>query len=101
YLFYVIYTLSLHDALPISDFHNVLFGEYLLNLEEAFLDVLEVRPTLNFLAAELLAIEKLNIANPDHLILAQNTHRYKKLDRLKRSEEHTSELQSPDHLVCR
>src|SRR5258708_14881834 len=28
-------------------------------------------------------------------------HRYPSQDRSHRSEEHTSELQSPDHLVCR
>src|SRR5438552_5619967 len=32
---------------------------------------------------------------------ARSGHRARDLDRRYRSEEHTSELQSPDHLVCR
>src|SRR5258708_11426943 len=56
-----IYTLSLHDALPIS-------AEWMSRL--AAIDV------------------------GCHAIV---THR----EALERSEEHTSELQSPDHLVCR
>src|SRR5258708_37737999 len=57
-----IYTLSLHDALPISSFR---FG------------VTEVWPRPR--------------AAPRHPAASS----------LSRSEEHTSELQSPDHLVCR
>src|SRR5207244_6295918 len=38
-------------------------------------------------------------AEPDSRGLAQPTIRF--IDELFRSEEHTSELQSPDHLVCR
>src|SRR5258708_31863481 len=66
-----IYTLSLHDALPIS-----------LKLDAA----------------------KLNAAN----VAACNNTKVHRLSRCRmttracgRSEEHTSELQSPDHLVCR
>src|SRR5258708_29769971 len=58
-----IYTLSLHDALPISR-----------NLRAIALSF----PLLSFAG--------------DRVHLVQET---------KRSEEHTSELQSPDHLVCR
>src|SRR5258708_23791396 len=54
-----IYTLSLHDALPI------------LRLQPA--------------AAS----------------LGERLHNWRQPDRGTRSEEHTSELQSPDHLVCR
>src|SRR5258708_18543767 len=56
-----IYTLSLHDALPIS-----LFAESIQYLAKQRLDAATVQ-----------------------------------LPHLNRSEEHTSELQSPDHLVCR
>src|SRR5215216_7954858 len=62
-----IYTLSLHDALPIS----------------ASLAVLVV-----MFAAVTLLPALLSYLGPN-------------VDRLRRSEEHTSELQSPDHLVCR
>src|SRR5690625_7744877 len=58
-----IYTLSLHDALPIS-----------LGIQRAF------QQHLHFAAAGLLAMQ----SGRDH-----------------RSEEHTSELQSRGHLVCR
>src|SRR5258708_34826930 len=60
-----IYTLSLHDALPISD-------------RAAHLSLLEIGD-LVWLRASIL---------PPHRPPL-------------RSEEHTSELQSPDHLVCR
>src|SRR5258708_24067805 len=56
-----IYTLSLHDALPIS-------------------------PTFTTILAE-------------HLARASGRTAHEGIDG--RSEEHTSELQSPDHLVCR
>src|SRR5947208_6261798 len=65
-----IYTLSLHDALPI------------------LVDEVQVRLRLGrVLAARLLE---------DELFLLAHV-----LRRAARSEEHTSELQSPDHLVCR
>src|SRR4051794_41571202 len=59
-----IYTLSLHDALPIS------------------------------------AAEGINIANKLAALLNEPAYRDRK-DIVVRSEEHTSELQSPVHLVCR
>src|SRR5438552_10463403 len=61
-----IYTLSLHDALPISD---------------------EIDPKQAILKRRLLNFDM--IGEPEASKLS------------KRSEEHTSELQSPDHLVCR
>src|SRR5258708_25077029 len=64
-----IYTLSLHDSLPIS-------------IERYFRDVRLFR-----LYEGTSQIHQLNIAK---LMLRES-----------RSEEHTSELQSPDHLVCR
>src|SRR5438552_16241415 len=72
-----IYTLSLHDALPI-------------------------------LSKELLSqTQSLRLPQPrilDKVHLFQNLHdemNWVIQSRLNRSEEHTSELQSPDHLVCR
>src|SRR3989442_7992591 len=70
-----IYTLSLHDALPICP----------VGLEHGEQHVLHVR----------------------HAVLAQRLHHLVAGDpgatqvRLERSEEHTSELQSRPHLVCR
>src|SRR5690348_17837195 len=63
-----IYTLSLHDALPISDPDRFIVGDFYdgLNIYENYI------PTLNY---------------SDEAV--------------ERSEEHTSELQSPVHLVCR
>src|SRR5438552_9386023 len=71
------YTLSLHDALPIS----YRFGKK--EHDKAIADFTEaIRLGPN---SALIYIERGNIYN----------------DVKKRSEEHTSELQSPDHLVCR
>src|SRR5258708_34500443 len=69
-----IYTLSLHDALPI-------WGRAI---------VLRMEPATQSPPSGLLSLAR---SKPDGLRDA--THR------ATRSEEHTSELQSPDHLVCR
>src|SRR5258708_33213470 len=60
-----IYTLSLHDALPIYSTNK---------REEGFLAVMKENPGIEVVSSNQYA---------------------------GRSEEHTSELQSPDHLVCR
>src|SRR5258708_24638064 len=82
-----IYTLSLHDALPIyleGRVHvEAVDGLDLGLVERAFLDH-QGRPTL----------------------LALRRALFRRLEQeddgaRQRSEEHTSELQSPDHLVCR
>src|SRR5205814_9981094 len=67
-----IYTLSLHDALPI------------------FLDVDHVLPDPNF-DRDGLDRTHVGLADPEDFLLG----------RRERSEEHTSELQSLRHLVCR
>src|SRR5258708_25271878 len=73
-----IYTLSLHDALPISRVGEPRFG------------------ALDFLRQRLVALRKLHLL-PAPQLLAQSLV----ASGPSRSEEHTSELQSPDHLVCR
>src|SRR5258708_18142304 len=78
-----IYTLSLHDALPIS--------------------ALSLASRLALLAlhcARPLALQRLDVARPGlHQQVLQGTPVVDSAAH--RSEEHTSELQSPDHLVCR
>src|SRR5258708_9182011 len=66
-----IYTLSLHDALPIS------MGPWI----ETDVDL-----------GKMETIVKVN---------GKESNRFHTPSRWFRSEEHTSELQSPDHLVCR
>src|SRR5258708_24895083 len=81
-----IYTLSLHDALPISIFGtNYAWGR---------------RGT-----TELSARAKIVGGNSFKSLKLRACFEYARslrlLKELPRSEEHTSELQSPDHLVCR
>src|SRR5207244_12859046 len=76
-----IYTLSLHDALPIS----------LVQANRAITGVDRERlASAIHLATNLGPFER-----------AFHGHRDAQADVPIRSEEHTSELQSPDHLVCR
>src|SRR5438552_8592032 len=82
----VFYTLSLHDALPIfrrwlntrSPYHNLAENQPYFSGANSFFDH---RRRISF--QQIL---------PFHLVKAREPAR---------SEEHTSELQSPDHLVCR
>src|SRR5256885_16443413 len=76
-----IYTLSLHDALPI----------YAGVVLEHILDLLEQRDRP-------LVIE--HLAEPDHELRRRLLGALGRRPR-ERSEEHTSELQSPCNLVCR
>src|SRR5207248_7675081 len=75
----VIYTLSLHDALPISEFSDGARG--------GGAGVLAASP-----AAAIALV---------HLLLHHRRGRDGAHDPAVRSEEHTSELQSPYDLVCR
>src|SRR5258708_36146858 len=70
-----IYTLSLHDALPIFELFEQKHYRF-VTLDAALSD-----PAYN---------------TPDTFV-----PRFSKYGPMWRSEEHTSELQSPDHLVCR
>src|SRR5574344_2763042 len=89
-LFLLILTLSLYGFVvarttatpPDAVLCNVVLKRLLLNLS-----VLALHCPLKF---KLIKDEKINIAIKYNLLFL-----------LKRSEEHTSELQSPDHLVCR
>src|SRR5688500_19146021 len=74
-----VYTLSLHDALPISRQNAIALREQAERAAKA--EALRARASLEAMRSQL---------NP-HFIL--NTFH--------RSEEHTSELQSPCNLVCR
>src|SRR5436305_9068092 len=80
-----IYTLSLHDALPISAYF--IMRRWL----EGFAYHIDLRPWM-FLAASALALVIAVLTVIGHALLVA---------RAKRSEEHTSELQSRPHLVCR
>src|SRR5947208_15626892 len=79
-----IYTLSLHDALPISMSSTVKLSNAipfpLVSSSHSFL--------LWFSVSRCVTVED-KVASFDGLVAG------------KRSEEYTSELQSPDHLVCR
>src|SRR5207244_12327731 len=87
-----LYTLSLHDALPIlwrRRSHQSSRGETLkhpVGIGRCFGDGLAHVPMFDDLAA--FKPEDFHDREPQFF-------------GLKRSEEHTSELQSPDHLVCR
>src|SRR5207244_12094671 len=80
-----LYTLSLHDALPIFQRHFLA-----VRCEPVFLDFQLVcaRPDAD------LGLFAPFVPDNGH---ALSVHVYFRV----RSEEHTSELQSPDHLVCR
>src|SRR5258708_14885990 len=81
-----IYTLSLHDALPISS-EAALDGLYIVRTSV---------PATQMDAPECVRNYK-SLANVERAFRSLKTIDLK----VRRSEEHTSELQSPDHLVCR
>src|SRR5207244_11082996 len=77
-----IYTLSLHDALPIWEDQVIEAKTFPGHVLELFLDLIGEAP-----------IAPLGQPRNDGFAAHDPEHG--------RSEEHTSELQSPDHLVCR
>src|SRR5438552_14091057 len=79
-----IYTLSLHDALPISTLDDLL-PEAFAVAREAASRVLGQR----HYDVQIMGGAALHFGNIAEMRTGE------------RSEEHTSELQSPDHLVCR
>src|SRR5258708_31786649 len=79
-----IYTLSLHDALPISAVsQSCQISSSLRKRKSTSLD--KIASASNPALRKMLVARTINIFRKAGL----------------RSEEHTSELQSPDHLVCR
>src|SRR5207253_9826949 len=78
----VIYTLSLHDALPISV-------------------VAESRPRSTAAATRRSRHTESPTPAEDRLLRAQKPHTAHSVRCAARTEEHTSELQSRGHLVCR
>src|SRR5207244_13494977 len=88
----VIYTLSLHDALPICSLGSVLASSLPAGRDKKKSERssnssphIPMRPGCGA------------TTGPPVTFRVRRGHRW----RLHRSEEHTSELQSPDHLVCR
>src|SRR5207244_13193484 len=97
----ILFTLSLHDALPIYvllsrflrfylEFQTVLSVEPSLDVCSKVFAVLTLSLDKSFTISFVCWSEVLNASIPAKTMLFVN-----------RSEEHTSELQSPDHLVCR
>src|SRR5207244_12452061 len=91
----------LHDALPISQTHYILMGLD-VDLNQAMKKA--VQETVKFL------VEERGLNRTDAYSLASIGVDFKVAEAVDqvllivgmvRSEEHTSELQSPDHLVCR
>src|SRR5207244_12750203 len=84
-----IYTLSLHDALPIFQMNiNTLISYYKRGAYSC--------RELAFQASRLISPD-----NVDEILSSVPEECLQELRNWARSEEHTSELQSPDHLVCR
>src|SRR2546422_8242186 len=85
-----IYTLSLHDALPIS----------LMQLSETYRTVLVLRHYENLKFREIGDVLEV----PEGTVKSRMAEALTQMNRIlkpMRSEEHTSELQSRLHLVCR
>src|SRR5258708_20796639 len=80
-----IYTLSLHDALPISS--RLRFGRVIGERCDRRMGQDRIEPLFTIIRA----VEEVREQATDLVDPHKRT----------RSEEHTSELQSPDHLVCR
>src|SRR5258708_24664027 len=91
-----IYTLSLHDALPIS-----LGGTNTFRTTES----LAVNVNFYMLTPARTDLPRIDNVYPEGFMLQESTNTLSfiasSMKPSGRSEEHTSELQSPDHLVCR
>src|SRR5205807_4818898 len=84
-----IYTLSLHDALPISFGVQTKGGEILL-------------PMATTTPTDALPVETPHPPQPQVApVIDTSTAEFTLVGKAPRSEEHTSELQSPCNLVCR
>src|SRR5690606_42073036 len=93
-------TLSLHDALPIYHRHHGLFNKF-----QKFRPTAGSRTRCSQLGrgkvqrAFLIVISAVGIGKSDHYKFRYNTIINERA--INRSEEHTSELQSRENLVCR
>src|SRR3712207_8653561 len=83
-----IYTLSLHDALPISPPRRLPAGRFASGLPPR---MPVIRPKLGLTFDDVLLVPRYSAVHPRDV---STTTRF-------RSEEHTSELQSRQYLVCR
>src|SRR5207244_11216829 len=89
-----IYTLSLHDALPICGIRRAGHADYHAGEGDG---AERTRPQSDGRpAAAVFLAHRPGLAGLGHVRLARDAGNL-----AGRSEEHTSELQSPDHLVCR
>src|SRR5207244_8001325 len=92
---------SLHDALPISIPLVDVLNDGLPPISAREIEI-DVRPFASCLAQETLEqqfhADGVHRGDPERVADRAVGRRAATLDR---SEEHTSELQSPDHLVCR
>src|SRR5207244_11891645 len=96
-----IYTLSLHDALPIFEFRMIEDVEELdANVERVVLVDCSPFQYAEIGVAEAGTVEKAPVGRPESSASgARKPGRIESAGVRGRSEEHTSELQSPDHLV--
>src|SRR5947208_2666185 len=94
-----IFTLSLHDALPICRFFSE--GGFPRMKAVTPLAVAALAVSLGIVAAARAAGDGKVATVGEHAITRAQLEEHVRAKLIERSEEHTSELQSPDHLVCR
>src|SRR5207244_10838935 len=92
------YTLSLHDALPICGLTRPGPGSWVPNCRPEYLSQC-VDKSLKRLKLERIDVYQLHTV--DRKVPIEESVGALKAAQDARSEEHTSELQSPDQLVCR
>src|SRR5207244_7742556 len=94
---FVIYSLSLHDALPMSVVSGVLFGLLAYKPQLALVMPVALVAAGQWRTVVATAITVMALVGITSLVFGADLW----FAFAARSEEHTSELQSPDHLVCR
>src|SRR5207244_13234710 len=96
-----IYTLYLHDALPISAKLLMLASE--IETEEELPELKLTGPVIVMVKSPTFTVDEAECnavpGDPEPELVTTNVPRTPELRLHLRSEEHTSELQSPDHLV--
>src|SRR5207244_12442964 len=95
------YTLSLHDALPIS-LVSVLSRKIKKIQKVIVAETTALAGSTTESLRNIELVKSLGLAQQEIKRLNSTTGKILDLElkKVKRSEEHTSELQSPDHLVC-